>query len=282
MHRVRVLDWATSSSGAVNEDLFGSADTHAWIIDGASGLGARPRTPGPTDAAWLSQRLDRLLATTRGSPCSTGWIRQVQAGVDREFAWCRRRFATPCRQPAAAMAAVRATPCGIDMISIGDCAIFYEAPDGSVRRFGSSRVARYDQKAEAILHEVLAAGGSWLEALPAMRRQILRNRQRANQTGGYWVVQPNADWARRTQRRRQVIADGSAILLATDGLTRLIDCYGALLDPAGLLAASQRGLQSLINTLRRIEARDPDCVVHPRIKPVDDATGLLLEVVHAP
>jgi hypothetical protein len=282
MPRLKVLDWATSGSGAVNEDLFGSADRHAWIIDGASGLGARPRTPAPTDAAWLSQRLDRLLATTTGSPCSTGWVRQVQAGLDREFAWCRRRFATPSRQPAAAFAAVRAAPGGVDMLNIGDCAIFYQTSDGSVRRFGHSRVARYDQKVEAILHQALADGGSWMEALPAMRRQILANRRRANQAGGYWVVQPNADWARRTQRRRLAIPDGSAILLATDGLTRLIDCYGALPGPSALLAASRRGLQSLITILRDIEARDPHCTAHPRIKPVDDATGLLLEVVHAP
>lgn len=281
MHRLNVLDWATSGSGGVNEDLFGSAVAHAWIIDGASGLGARPRTPGPTDAAWLSQRLDRLLATTTGSPCSTGWVRQVQSGLDRDFAWCRRRFATPSRQPAAAFAAVRAAPGGVDMLSIGDCAIFYQAPDGSVRRFGASRVARYDRKVEAILHRALASGGSWAEALPVMRRQILSNRRRANQAGGYWVVQPNADWARRTQRRRHAIARGSVILLATDGLTRLIDCYGALSGPSELLAASRRGLQSLIDRLRGIEAQDPDCVAHPRIKPVDDATGLLVEVVHA-
>jgi hypothetical protein len=44
-------------------------------------------------------------------------------------------------------------------------------------------------------------------------------------------------------------------------------------------AAQARGLASLVNELRAIEAGDPECRTYPRLKPRDDATAVLVRVV---
>jgi hypothetical protein len=66
------------------------------------------------------------------------------------------------------------------------------------------------------------------------------------------------------------------VLLATDGLMRLVEVYGAY-DADGLVAAAaDKGLAALLRELRGIEAADAGCARFPRIKPSDDATGVLL------
>lgn len=60
------------------------------------------------------------------------------------------------------------------------------------------------------------------------------------------------------------------------GYWRLVDHFRRY-DAAGLLKASfERGPDALLDELRALEAADPDCLAFPRIKPMDDATALIL------
>ena len=45
-----------------------------------------------------------------------------------------------------------------------------------------------------------------------------------------------------------------------------------------MTAALSEGLRPLYREFRQIEDSDPDCLAHPRIKPRDDATALLLRL----
>ena len=65
------------------------------------------------------------------------------------------------------------------------------------------------------------------------------------------------------------------ILLCTDGYYRAADTYG-LLDDGSLLDASAVSVDEVLTQLRAVEASDPDCIRHPRFKPADDATALML------
>lgn len=65
------------------------------------------------------------------------------------------------------------------------------------------------------------------------------------------------------------------ILLCTDGYYRAVDSYG-LHDNESLMAASAASVTDVLASLRKVEAADPDCIRHPRFKPADDATAVML------
>jgi hypothetical protein len=68
------------------------------------------------------------------------------------------------------------------------------------------------------------------------------------------------------------------VLLCTDGFSALVDRYDAY-DAAGLVkAALDKGLQELGRELRAIETADAGGAKHPRFKPSDDATAMLLRL----
>ncbi len=57
---------------------------------------------------------------------------------------------------------------------------------------------------------------------------------------------------------------------------RLVEMFERY-DRASLMAAVlQRGVSSLHDELRELEAADAECLRYPRTKPSDDATALLL------
>ncbi len=99
-----------------------------------------------------------------------------------------------------------------------------------------------------------------------------------NTEGGYGIfsVLPTPNTFIRVERL--TVERGATILLASDGLTRLVDVFQRYNTRAFFDAARERGLEALLTELRALEAADPDCRQFPRAKVNDDATGLLLEV----
>lgn len=71
-------------------------------------------------------------------------------------------------------------------------------------------------------------------------------------------------------------------LLMSDGFYRLVDTFSAYRDDATLFAVAlqPKGLTTLLAELRAREDADPECIAHPRLKPKDDATALLVEFAH--
>jgi hypothetical protein len=123
-----------------------------------------------------------------------------------------------------------------------------------------------------------------LAATPVRRARIMddvmdelrRRRARLNQPGGYWMLGVDPRAAAAMDVRTLALDRPTRVLLASDGLWRLVDHFGRY-DAAGLLdAAFVQGVAALIAELRRFEADDRDCRRVPRVKPSDDATGLTL------
>jgi hypothetical protein len=66
------------------------------------------------------------------------------------------------------------------------------------------------------------------------------------------------------------------VLLASDGFLALASDYARYTPETLLAAAAARGLGTLGEELRAVEASDPEGLRFPRFKRSDDATALLL------
>jgi hypothetical protein len=110
--------------------------------------------------------------------------------------------------------------------------------------------------------------------LPALRAQRLRR----NHPGGYGVLAPEPECLDMLRIERVPAAAVRRILLVSDGFYRLVDVYGALRDAELIQRAEEQGADGLLRELRTIEATDPNGARYPRLKPVDDATAVLLRV----
>lgn len=276
-----ILDSLSHHGGGANDDRWGCTPLAAWVIDGATSLAGAKALPGPSEAAWFAEAVQRhLLQVTPQHDALGTLLPAVAARVRADFRRdAGRDLAAGEEPPAASIVLLRETTAGIEALNLGDCVLLYRHRDGDLRRFGSSLVTAFEDKVLAIMQRMRAAGDSAEAVKAAVWDQVRDNRGWSNREGGYWVMDLTDRWQGREQIGQLDTAAGSEALLMSDGYYRLVDHYGLYDDDGLLKAARQRGLQAVYDELRRIEAEDAETLRYPRIKARDDATAVLLQVV---
>lgn len=283
---MEILDQLCEPSGpGPNEDAIGHTGTDsngaAWVIDGATGVAERQFIPGAaSDAAWFAARLGTAFADLFDPTDSvTEQMRRAILQVSERYqSLVQDQDIPPYGLPSAAGVWVRWDTEGrLAYASLGDCRALIQPPDGRVVGLGPRRLDLGDALVNAAVRTVQGLG---IRDPAAIRQRLtgrLRDsRARMNRPGGYWVfgIEPAA--AEHCDLDQAQLVSGSRVLLISDGLFRLVDTYGAYSVDTLVSAAAADGLAPLYRVLREIEAADPDCRRHVRLKPGDDASAVLL------
>ena len=280
-------EWLTIAGGAVNDDGGGSAARRAWVLDGATGLPQERLLPGDSDAQWLVSEACSFFERMADDRPAAQHLSALSAFLYSRFQAARLRAPSPDRLeeiPSASLAFAMIEGRSLSIANIGDCRTLVQFPNGATCQFGDSPVTALDAQVVARLVELQRSNPSAsFGALKAdLLPQIRRNRLLKNQPNGYWVLEPGASWLQYVQYLAADVAPGTHVLMLSDGFYRLVDHYHLYSDESLLAAAVQDGLQVLAQRLRQVEDEDPECRIHPRLKPRDDASALLLVVEGTP
>jgi serine/threonine protein phosphatase PrpC len=292
----RTKEWVSIAGGATNEDGGGSGAHVAWLLDGATGLPQERLLPGDSDAQWLVAEacafLERRTDLERPADVerldhtpAAQHLSALSAFLSRRFHAARVRAASPDRPeelPSASLAFAVIEGQSLTIANIGDCRTLVRFPDGASRQFGDSPVSALDAQVLRRLVELQRSDPKL--SFPALKAEVAplirRNRLLKNQPNGYWVVEPGESWLQHVQYFSVGVAPGTAALMLSDGFYRLVDHYHLYNDESLIAAAVNDGLNVLAQRLRQVEAEDPECRTHPRLKPRDDASALLLMLDH--
>jgi hypothetical protein len=280
--KMRLIGAITAGSGLVNEDgygMLGSSDdvTAAWIFDGVTGINDRAYLPAESDAQWLVARADMHLHRLAGTEAGLDEIlsdlvaqligdwSEVSAGLDLPASY---------DPPAACLILVKRYGHDWKALRLGDSCLLASYAEGDHRIFAASPNNAFDHWLSGEARKRRDAGILDVKALlTEFRPQLMAGRQKRNQSGGYSILE--ADPAALTMAEHIDLGQPEGILLCTDGYYRAVDHYG-LHEDAALVAASLQpgGVERVLGELRAIEASDPECQVHLRFKPSDDATAV--------
>ena len=275
-----IIDSASRGATSVNEDRAGAVGRLGWVIDGATDVLAEPLIGDTTDSAWYAGQLHTALSRRATRPIED--LHGLPASLAEEIAadFMRQAKRTPREQhehPSAAAIIVHTTQSGMDILSLGDCALMMETDAGLATRNVGEAGAGDRWVSTAITEHHKDGVTSFAEARAALWPKLRGVRNLMNTEGGYGIFSVLPTPALFVNVESLDIVPGTNVLLATDGLTRLVDIFGRYTPRALFDAARERGLDALITELRELEAADPDCRNFPRAKVSDDATGLLLK-----
>lgn len=272
---------ATDSRAAVNEDVVGHHGNAAWVIDGATGIGAA-LLDAPSDASWLARTADAALRTLLSNDpdiATRDLVREVTT-------LCRDALAThsvrdaegPHEHPSAAFTMLRRIGDTIELTALADCKIAYRDADGTAQLFASTDFDAIEGRTLALTRELLIAEPDISPATLVERLlpQLQANRRQMNRPGGYWVLGTEPAAADHLATLTLPARSGQRFALASDGFLRLIELFDvASLD--GLIAIdTDAAWQSWLAQLRAIEQAPSS--LYPRVKVHDDATLLNLEI----
>ena len=278
---MRILDVATLAAGPINEDRAGAAGDLAWVIDGATDVVDAPLTSYPTDASWIAETLDTQLRDPATVAATDLALLPATLAPRLETAFQRVAKRQPIgrqEHPSASGLIVRAKDTRLEYVVVGDCSLVLRTTNGA-KRVGVDDSDAGDVWVAKAVREI---HGQYSDALPDQVRERLwphlrSARSAMNESDGYGVFSLTPPPAKFVKAGSEAVT-GTLVLLATDGLMRLVDVFRRYTVETLLEAASRRGLSALLMEVRSLESADEYCREFPRAKCHDDATGLLVEM----
>ena len=260
---MQVIDSATEAApGSVNEDLAVVGDRWAIVLDGAG------RYPGQNagcvhSVTWIVARLAEHISSglaEQGDSSLTELVRRaVSATMDDHGPSCNL---TDPLSPGAVAALVRIGNLNVEWLVIGDCALVIEQTDGR-------HIAVIDDRVDHL-------PGAPVTDAPVRTYTPDFVKTVRNRPGGFWVLGAVPEAADNALTGHLPLSECRAVLLCSDGISRLTERYGwAWADVFS--AARKGGVEALIGAVRTAEHGDPD----PRRwrgKRHDDATAVIMDV----
>lgn len=286
-----VVHTLSATGRTVNEDFIHlQPNRWALLLDGSSGLMPNVLVPHlqgrfQSDAQWFVHAFSQAFAQVEqpATPLPTA-VDQALALVEQQYraipiADHLRGFAY---EPSASLALFRNTAeFGPELFLLGDCTAIW---DGGV--YHDPAVSRLDDRAIQRCKHLSATTGqppAQVVQTPAMRDMLLEHRAKKNhpeQPDGYSVLAPHTGLA---QYGTHLSLSGQGVrhvFLMSDGLAAGYQSYHLEPGPQEYLhAACTQGLSTLLTRLRAVEQADPELRQFPRLKPSDDASGVLVEMV---
>jgi hypothetical protein len=265
-----------------NEDRAGVAAPLAWVIDGATDVNPEPLTGRHSDAAWFAESMHELITGLPWhTPASLQDLPELVAGeLAQRFALdAKRKPAGRDEHPSASAIVVRLREDGLEYVSVGDCALIVEN-DGQPMFVGVDEEDAGDRWVVDALRGQSADGKPTAKPLtradlwPRLRQQ----RAKMNTAEGYGVFSITTPPPLMIRHGVIEAKHRSRVLLATDGLMRLVDVFRTHTTETLLETAWTTGLKRLFDELRSLETADQECTRYPRAKTSDDTSAVLLRI----
>jgi hypothetical protein len=265
--------------GAPCEDRAGglcdASRTIAWVIDGSTGISDHPTIPGAeTDAAWFAEKLSASFEHHLGRGTLQRSLRHhlgtaVNSVADAYENSMLGRLPGAELVPSASVVALRASRPNsaweVQVARLGDCVCIVRDMQGT-RIFPSTLAEDFDQEFELICATNDARSG--------LQQALIQRRLSANTKDGYRIVSAKRDTGFAASEVTFQIAHPATFLVASDGMCRIVQKYGAYTFDELLDVVARRGIEEVYRELRGFEASDPDCKRFPRVKVHDDASAV--------
>lgn len=256
-----------AGKGHINEDLVQVYERDGWtdilLLDGATPLtGERYIGAGASDPAWFVRQFAADLgAVLRADATQEDQVQAALARTRAAFEAAGGNADVPAwAWPIATLSWVRirhAAGAGaerLELYCLGDSKVLLRRPDGS-----AVDLDPFDNPQERVTQAAVAAlvaegiddpAARWERLLPMLRAR--RAEQNLAVPPYVLCVAPRGPFAARTAQ--VPVPAGALLLVLSDGLYRLVDVYGLHSDTSLLDACAARGLDALLDELRRFEA----------------------------
>ena len=255
-----------------NEDRLGMTNRCAWVIDGATDL-AEPSLVGErSGASWLAAEAHFALGSTMSEDCEQT-CRDLFEHLSARFEASRKRdVVAKWEMPAAAFALAQLDDGVLEVAWAADCSVVKVAKGAHTLLTPHTDAVAERQDAESL--------GLGIGSAEVRSEAVIKNRRAKRMDPDYKAMSPSiANSLRSTSRASHSVNSGDFLLLMTDGFSAIFDRYGRYSYDEALEVILDIGLVGLAAEIRKEEARDSDCLNHPRFKVSDDASAILVKTV---
>lgn len=273
---------ASKPTRATNDDLAGYAGRTFWLMDGATQL--HEPAHGLT-AAWHVGQLDAyfraalaqdpqidLAELATAAITATAHKFFAQSGMTAEDSMMERPFCT------LSLCRLNETADKLEYLVLCDSSLLVLSRDdetvvSDLRLDGLNAL----DPTNALLKE--GAGFDSAEYKTALLSAYHHVFAHLNKPAGWYAVAQDARVVAEALRGEIAVTPDDVILLMSDGFTRAVDTLGIYTNWRALTeAVKSKGLDAVIENIRKVERGDAEGLQHPRSSRHDDATALWVQL----
>jgi hypothetical protein len=278
MKSIKVLDsLSIGASVAKNEDILNSVENKHWVLDGIPCIGGSVLYLNKTDAEWYAHELNQYISKGHGDLNYSVNEANIKSREDFNVLLKKRKIDKHL-YPSASFAGIEQVEDKINIITYGSAKCCVLDKDFKVKfETLSTTIDELDSK---ILEELKFLKERHPELphkklIDLLIPNLIRNRNKYNTPFGYQVISPFC--FSKGEENQINIEDGDYIFLYTAGL----EYYWKIFKSKSLVETVKNiinvGLSKVLEELRDIESKDPDCIKYPRFLKSEDASAILMK-----
>lgn len=254
-----------------NDDRCGSTAQLAWVIDGATDMGAPGLLGKQGGAAWLACTASNAFGKSKGG--------SIQETCQAAFRQIEEQFETQRTRNVSAAWEIPKAAFGVAQIADDTLSVAWAA-DSPILLMSENDVTwctgEPDTSSEAADALALGAG---IGAAKEISGVVLEDRRAHRARNGHIALSSSAQAsAAVTSYAQYAVSEGDELLLMSDGFASLVTDYQKYSAQELARAVRSYGLAVLTHEIRVIEKEDAACLRFPRFKVSDDATAIWLKI----
>jgi hypothetical protein len=255
-----------------NEDFVAASHNSIVLLDGA-GTPVGSESGCRHGVAWYSRHLGTTLLNLATDQAALPLRDALAASIDQVASLHREEC--DLRHPGSPSATVIVARQGVDELDylvLADSVLILQTHDQPI-------VVCDEREAEVGRHhrdamDALPSGSP--EHVDAHRAYVETLRSYRNQPGGFWVASSDPAAAQEAIVGTEPLAALTAVVLLSDGASRLVDRFALASWPELVQLAHLEGPSAIIDQVRKAERSDSAGQRWPRGKSSDDATAALI------
>lgn len=281
--RIIKHDILSMSERSFNEDIAYVTESSAWILDGSSGLTDQVFTNSASDGHWFVLKWNEYLQTA-----ITDYTKNLKdiviEGVDKiknqYFKALTKPNLDPISFPSSSIVIVRIKEISLEYFILGDCTLVVEQVGAPYKTIIDNRIEVFDNKAIKEIQKLqkvkqVSFDEARTKTLPLLRK----HRSLKNKRDGYWILEFDKNAVEYAIYKEEKLRGETYLLLMSDGFAQLSTTFNQTKDVGGLISLAKRtNLSHLYEKITSFTEKDEECLLFPRLKRLDDASAILLQI----
>lgn len=280
MEILKLVDAVCIAGSNKNEDSVGYGKDFIFVIDGATGLRGVNIMGMRSDAEWFSNRLaEQLQVYLRNDNLTIQEILYVSLQQIRSeyFTVLQNYTHIQPDYPSAGIVIFRERNGYLESFRLGDCVGVVRYKSGKIALMKEENLVKLDKYAiECQVQMARMNGISVREARPLINDVLIKNRDKLNTPGGYWILEPQGVGIPYGEYRKFDLDKVESISCMTDGYFAALETYKLMKNYTEFqdrLIKGQCG--RIVKEMFTVQENDMDFNKYPRFKFRDDASAVV-------
>ena len=279
-----IVDAICIAGSNKNEDRIGFGKDFIFVIDGATGLRGVNIMGERSDAEWFSKRLaEELTKNLANDSLDIKTILRKSISVIREeYIEAFKLCGVQPDYPSAGIVIFRERHGYLESYRLGDCLGIVKYNSGKILLMKEENLTKLDKYAiECQVRMAKSNGISVREARPLINDILIKNRNKLNTPGGYWILDPSGAGIDHGEYKRFNLDLIDSISCSSDGFFAICETYKIAKNHSQFQEMLSLGYcGQMVKKMFMMQENDKDYNKYPRFKFRDDASVVIAEVQH--